>query len=440
MTFPETVKNTLLDEISAMDLEHDRFSRHPGRDFSRNRKLGFQALLHFQISMESGSVNHEILKYFSYSKDAPTLSAFHQQRAKLSGDVFRQLFYRFNSHYGTTLYRDKYQLFACDGSSFTFTRNPKDVESYYNPSGRSEKGYNQIHLVALYDLLSQRYADAVIQPIRRKDEFAALVELIDRHEPDAVSVPVFIADRGFHAYNVFAHAIEKGFFFVIRATDVKAERLLGDDLPETDCFDITVDRILTRSQSKRKHRHPELENQYRHICKAVTFSCLPDDVYAEYPITLRVLRFPIGVDGHENIITNLPEDDFGMEEIKSLYSLRWGIETSFCTLKHTIGAVNFHAKSREMITHEIWARLILFNFCSVIAAHSVQQTQKRKHIHQVNYTVAFQACHYFMRLHNGEPPPEIEDLIRQHTLPVRPDRNYARQHRFQVPVSFTYRF
>ena len=93
-----------------------------------------------------------------------------------------------------------------------------------------------------------------------------------------------------------------------------------------------------------------------------------------------------------------------------------------------------------MITHELWARLILFNFCSIITAHTVSTCQKKKHVHQVNYTVAFQACHYFIRLHNGESPPDIEDLIRQHTLPVRPGRNYAHQHIFQIPVSFTYRF
>lgn len=96
--------------------------------------------------------------------------------------------------------------------------------------------------------------------------------------------------------------------------------------------------------------------------------------------------------------------------------MRCGIETSFCPLKHAIGAINLHSKKREMITHKLWTRLILFNFCSVISAHAVSKCQKKKHIHQVNYTVAWQACHYSLRLHNAEPPPDIEDLIRQHTL------------------------
>ena len=89
---------------------------------------------------------------------------------------------------------------------------------------------------------------------------------------------------------------------------------------------------------------------------------------------------------------------------------------------------------------EVWARLILYNFCSIITGHVVIVQKNRKHIYQVNYTVAYNACHYFLRLHNREESPNIESLIEQNILPIRPDRKYARQHRFRVPVSFTYRF
>lgn len=441
MTNPERIKHILLSEIEKMDRRREDFCQRPGTDFTRDRKIPFGTLLHFQISMESGSVSHELLKYFSFDAGTPSLSAFYQQRRKLSDDVFQKLFYRFNSRFRPeSLLKSRYQLLACDGSGFTFTRNPKDTESYYDPSGRSEKGYNQMYLVPLYDLLNKVYTDAVVQPMRKRNEFAALYELIDRHAPCAGTIPIFIADRGFHAYNVFAHAVENGSFFVIRATDAKMERLLGRDLPEEEAFDVRVTRRLTRSHSKKRYLHPESADQYRFICKKVAFDYLPDEGYGEYEISLRVLRFPIGDATYENIITNLPENEFSMEEIKEIYHLRWGIETSFCTLKHAIAAVNFHAKSRQMITHEIWARLILFNFCSYITGQVTFEKKKRKHIHQVDFTIAFKVCRHFLRLHAGEEPPDVEGLIRKHTLPIRPNRNFARQQRFQVPVSFTYRF
>ena len=282
----------------------------------------------------------------------------------------------------------------------------------------------------------------MVQPIRKKNEFQALCTLVDRHNPPPASVPLFIADRGFHALNVFALVIERHGFFLIRATDVKMQRLVGKGLPETQdgCFDIQINRILTRSHAKKKYLYPELFDQYKYICQNVTFDFIDPENRTEYQIPLRVLRFKISEDKFENIITNLPADEFPMEEIKNLYHLRWGIETSFRELKHVIGAMNFHSKKREYIEMEVWARLLLYNFCSVITQHVVINKKGKKHIQQVNYSVAYKACHYFLRQHGGDSPPEVESLIEKNTLPIRLDRKYARQHRFRVPVSFTYRF
>lgn len=154
MTNPEKIKQILLSEIEKMNQHREDFCKRPGIGFTRDRKIPFDSLLHFQISMESGSVNHELLKYFNFDAGTPSLSAFYQQRAKLSDDVFQRFFYSFNSHFKPqNLLKGRYQLLACDGSGFTFTRNSEDTESYYDPSRRSEKGYNQMYLVPLYDLL-----------------------------------------------------------------------------------------------------------------------------------------------------------------------------------------------------------------------------------------------------------------------------------------------
>jgi hypothetical protein len=440
MSFAEQVKSSLLNIISDMAAHPEDFSKNPQSDFSRSRKLDFSTLMHLIISMETGTVKDELFKFFSYDANTATNSAFFQQRAKLNDNALPHLFYTFNSLYPYTLYKGKYQLLASDGSSFTFTRNPLDQDSYFAPDGKTTNGYNQIHVVPIFDILSKRYTDCVVQPIRKKNEFKALCTLIDSHQSPSGVKPIFIADRGFHSLNVFAHAIEHDSYFLVRATDIKMQRLLGDDLPSKDCFDIQIDRILTRTNSKKKRLHPELSAQYKFVCKDVAFDYIDAEKQPEYPIALRVLRFQISDTGYENIITNLPPDEFPMDEIKGLYHLRWDIETSFRELKYVIGALNFHSKKREYIEMEIWARLLLYNFCSVITGHVVISRKGRKHDLQVNYSAAYKACHYFLRLHNGETPPDVESLIEKNTLPIRHDRNYTRQHRFRVPVSFTYRF
>ena len=113
--------------------------------------------------------------------------------------------------------------------------------------------------------------------------------MIDR-TPYSDSIPIFIADRGFHSLNVFVHAIEHGSYFLIRAKDVNMRCLLGSDLPAEECFYIHINRILTRSQSKKKRLHPELEQQYRFICKEVSFDYMEVNDGEEYHIPLRILR------------------------------------------------------------------------------------------------------------------------------------------------------
>ena len=441
MSFADQAKDNLLNIIQEMSLHPEDFSRNPKKDFSRNRKLDFCTLLHLILSMQTGTLKDELYKYFSYQTSTASTSAFLQQRSKLADNAFPYLFHSFNELYPYKLYKDKYHLLAVDGSSFTFTRNPLDPDSYFAPNNKTTNGYNQVHVIPVFDILSKRYTDCIVQPIRKKNEFRALSELIDRHVPVSGSVPIFIADRGFHSLNVFAHAIEHRAYFIIRATDVKMQRLLACDLPVgQDCFDIRIDRILTRTTSKKKLLHPELSEKYKTICRDVAFYYIDPEKSPEYSITLRVLRFQISDNNYENIITNLPFEEFSADELKHLYHLRWSIETSFRELKHVIGASNFHSKKREFIEMEIWARIILYNFCSIITGHVVIKRKGSKHPLQVNYSVAYHACHYLFRLHGEEKPPEIESLIEKNTLPIRPDRNYARQHRFRVPVSFTYRF
>lgn len=107
-------------------------------------------------------------------------------------------------------------------------------------------------------------------------------------------LPIFIADRGFSSYNVFAHAIENKVDFLIHAKDLNVQRFLGvETLP--DKLDTTVELILTRTQSKKKHKHSEKASQYRFIYKNTTFDYfIPADIYDEYPLKLRIVRFEVG--------------------------------------------------------------------------------------------------------------------------------------------------
>ena len=435
MSFPQKVKSTLWAVVDAMACNTSLFVKNPEKDFTRDRKLGFVQLIHFFLCMGSGCINHELLKYFYFLPDeVPTASAFIRQRAKLLPETFHHILTQFNLRFPPKGLWGRYSLIAADGCEFNIARNPQDPSTFHPASGRSKKGFNSLHTISLYDLLSKRYLDVVIQPGRHKNEFAALCQLIDRYIYGGC--PIFVADRGFASYNVFAHALEKGCFFAIRAKDVNTRRLLAaDSLPQQ--IDKWVDVIFTRSNSKKKRLHPELAPFYRYICKAVPFDFITDSC-PEYPMRLRVVRFQIAEGVYENIITNLPSDEFSLEQIKHIYHLRWGQETSFRDLKHTIGTANFHSKSPEYIGFEILCRMTLYNFCTIITMEVPIKKRTGKWEYQVNLSMAIKICFEFLSDRMG--PGSVNDLISRYILPIRPERTYARQLRFQAPASFAYRF
>lgn len=437
MAFADYVKSLLLNDISNIASAPQSFVYHPDRDFTRNRKISLQDLLEFYICMESGNLQQELLKYFCFRSDTATVSAFHQQRSKLKPEVFLYLLKQFNSHFQPVLYNGSYRLIACDGSEFNISLNENDTDSFYPPSGKSKRGFNMLHVIPLYDLLNKCYLDVELQPIRLKNEFRAFCNLMDRFDYDEKMKPVFIADRGFCSYNVFAHAIKNQAYFLIRAKDVYFSRLLDEDVPAKE-MDVSLQKILCRTQSKKKHLHPESAELYKFVCANIDFDYISKE-NPEFPISLRVVRFKISEDTYENIITNLPEDEFPPEKIKELYNLRWGIELSFRDLKQTIAAEQFHCKNRKYIGMEIYARMILYNFCSFITAQVIVDKKDTKHSYQVNYSMAIKICHEFLSAYNGSSI-DVEGLIGSFLLPIRPGRKYKRRKRLQPPARFAYRF
>jgi hypothetical protein len=161
-----------------------------------------------------------------------------------------------------------------------------------------------------------------------------------------------------------------------------------------------------------------------------------------YQISFRVVRFVLPNGDYETVITNLPVADFSPDEIKSIYNMRWGIETSFRALKYTVGLTNFHAKRQESIIQEIFARMILYNFVEMMTSHVVISQMDKRHPYQVNFTVAVHVCRHFLRSRDNKPPPDVEALIRKNILPIRPIRQgqkNTRKIRYRSAVSFVYR-
>jgi hypothetical protein len=206
-------------------------------------------------------------------------------------------------------------------------------------------------------------------------------------------------------------------------------------LPSSGSFDIEVHLTLT----KEVKAHPEI---YKFVPSTSTFDFLDLHENLYYPISFRVVRFVLPSGAYETVITNLSAAEFPPDELKSIYNMRWGIETSFRALKYTVGLTSFHAKRQESITQEIFARMIMYNFAEMITSHVVISQMDKRHQYQVNLMVAVHVCRHFLRSRGNEPPSDVEALIRKNILPIRPIRpgqKNTRKIRYKSAVSFVYR-
>lgn len=180
--------------------------------------------------------------------------------------------------------------------------------------------------------------------------------------------------------------------------------------------------------------------KYKDTGKIKNLSTKKWDFESLCEMTLRIVRFKISEDTYETLVTSLNRFEFPIEKLKEIYHLRWGIETSFRELKYAIGLVNFHAKKVEYIKQEVFARLIMYNFCERITDSVViKQDANRKWTYQVNFTMGIHICVDFFKHHFNEPPPNIENLISNYILPIRPDRQDERKLKAKTAVFFLYR-
>ena len=419
--YPKYIKSTLNTVIRDMSKHPEDFCRSPGKDFTRDRKLPFEKLLTLLVKMGGHSLRDEMLDCLDFKESPASVSALVQQRSKLLPQALEYLFHAFtNRCHKPKLYKG-YRLLAVDGSDLQFTANPNDPLSYF-PGVNGQKPYSFLHLNALYDLNSNLYLDAVVQKRRAANENAALISMVDHSE---IHEPVILtADRGYESYNTLEHISHKGWNYLIRLRESKGI-ISSLPLPEGD-FDMPVQLYLTRKQNKiLKELQKQHPGKYRFLPTNVNFDYLPWGTDGFYPISFRIVRFKISDELTETLITNLDRATFPADDLKYLYHLRWGIETSFRQLKYTIGLSLFQSKKVEYITQEIFARLTMYNFCELITSHVVIQKKRRKYVYQTNFTAAVHICRQFLR--GAVSPPNIEALIQMQVVPIRPGRSTPRR-------------
>ena len=100
---PKQIRKLLMSKIKDVADHVQDYCFNPNKDFSRKRKI-----------------------------DAPSASAFVQQREKVKPDAFKNIFDSFSAELLSS-FDDDFPILAVDGSDVQIATNPKEHESHFPP-------------------------------------------------------------------------------------------------------------------------------------------------------------------------------------------------------------------------------------------------------------------------------------------------------------------
>ncbi len=404
----------------------------PNGAFSRERVFSLKVLTKAILAMGGGDIAQELENLSIEASKA----AFSQQRKKLSWTLFEDIFETFNCLCSDRQTYKGYRVFAVDGTAVNIAANPSAPS--YMPNGK-RKGYNQLHANVVYDVLNKTYQHCQIQPQPQADEVGAMRFMLTWY--DYPEKTLIVADRGYESYNIFAYFLENLHVdFLIRVKQNKSAMREIRKLPMKE-LDVDISFTLTTTQTKR-----DKESGYIYIQtakdKGKGYSAKTRmrrwDFSSPYHMKLRIVRIQLSTGEYETLATSLPRS-FTSGEIKALYHSRWGIETSFRELKYAIGLERIHGKSDEFAMQEIFASLIMANFCSRIAqAVVINKSVNNKFAYAINRKMAIVLCRkYFADRMTDEN--ELVRKISSYVEAIRPDRQNDRNLRVKSFSGFTYR-
>ena len=408
------------------------YTKNPN-DFIRNRKLSAKTTIKTILSMGDKSLNKELLEAFPDKETRMSAPAFVMQKDKLRPELFRKLLCDFTKTFKPSLFRNKYRLMAIDGSDFNIPFNPKS--EYVINSCSKDKKISMLHANTLYDIESKLYMDCIPEPKSVSNERNAARELIKNLDSNCI----VIMDRGYDGINMYEHLNRMGVKYLIRTKVHSGGLMLIDKLDDIEC---DLDFILDVTTSKVEYDRERRDNPYKIFINVPIKSHTENyadkkprqwDFGRNCKVAFRVVKFKISDDTWEVLVTNLPRNEFNINDLKELYHKRWDIETSFRDLKYSLGTVNFHSNKDDSIFMELFAGMIMYNAVTM----SVRQIDIEKSF-KIKINMACMLVKQYYR--NGKSDYTALCMeIKSYIYTEKKGRQAARNIKPKSAVPFTYR-
>lgn len=326
--------------------------------FTRRGKMSFQDIIVFTLNFVKKSLQLELDLFFKNIKGEAmsiTKQSFSEARLKILPDAFIKIFYQIVEwYYGTVSFKTYkgYRLSAIDGSIIELI-NSQILRDAYGYEKNVHKMTARALVSGLYDLENEIMIAAKINRCKYGERKAAM-ELIDELIRIGIKTDLILFDRGYPATALISKLENAGIKYVMRTSTV--------------------------------------------FLKVVKEAKEPDQVI-EIPdgnkgfIKIRVVKFLLDSGVEETLITNLSDQEFGIQELKELYFKRWGVETKYSELKNRLQLENFTGDTPIAVEQDFYASMYLCNMVALAKADANATIEKKhqsttlKYGYQVNSNI-----------------------------------------------------
>lgn len=368
-------------------------SRFRPEYFTRNRKMPFEKLLHFLLSMYKTSSQAALNKFFESKGITMSQQALSKARNKFDHSPFEKLFTAIKDAFYGKEYLDKLHklydkfIIAIDGSETPLPNLPDLLEKFGGTGAKASSPTARMSIA--YDVLNDFIMDAAFSPLTVSERTHAKNHIENVEKIIDLKDAIFIMDRGYASEELIKLLFEKSYFlFRLRSK-----------------FNVKIDKLPLGS-----HIITMYEN-----------------------VTVRIVKFTLPSGEIETLMTNLLDID--ESEFKELYFKRWPVEIKFDIVKNKLELPCFGGFTENIIMQDFWISMYLVNMAAIakreadekIKAERKDKNNKYEYQANVNTLIGSMREKLADAMFSRNPFHRVKKLKRiilelQHSVvPIRPD-------------------
>lgn len=380
--------------------------RYNSKHFSRESKMGFKETILFMMNMVKKSLQLELNSFFEtvLKKDfSVSKQAYSKARQNIKPELFLDLSDSvINGFYGECDdYKvwNGYRLSAIDSTVLEIP----NTELLRQEFGYIKNQYEEVaraRAVCIFDVQNKLIIKSKIDRFD-VSEINIAHQLINQMISDGIKKELILFDRGFPSAELVSLLIDNEIGFVMRTK--------------------------------------------KNFSKAVVKATKKDQIikmkYKKKLYDVRVLRFPLQSGEEEILLTSLLDKKLNVENFKTLYFMRWGIETKFNDLKNKLQIENFTGTTKISIEQDFYASIYLSNMIELARLQNEEMLQEQQRYKDLKYEYkpnlnmligTLKDKFIIMLLEKSRRKrnkmfKEIMDQVAQNSIPIRPDRQNPRK-------------